>query len=176
MYSLDRAARCSWILSQLRRCSMKGLSGFSIRMRRSFRSNREAVTPPWLVEGYPALVARRWIGRSGKYKNDDRKKWTPEMRDNRRTLVEKIQRSGPPWAYDCRVCLDPATARDCVEDGSGDQLDAVFCAMQAAWAFKRGSGGYGVPASCDLLEGWIVDPFARMRFGRASSVGSGSRS
>jgi len=50
-------------------------------------------------------------------------------------------------------------ARACVEDSTGDKLDSVLCAVQAAWAWTKRGDGYGIPANCDLLEGWIVDPF-----------------
>ena len=38
-------------------------------------------------------------------------------------------------------------------DGSGDLLDAVICALQAAWAARRPS--YGLPKDT-RGEGWIV--------------------
>jgi hypothetical protein len=41
-----------------------------------------------------------------------------------------------------------------VADGSGDLLDAVICAAQAAWAARR--PGYGLPAQAHAGEGWIV--------------------
>jgi len=45
-----------------------------------------------------------------------------------------------------------------INDPSGDQLDALLCAVQAAWSWLRRDEGYGVPARADLLEGWITDP------------------
>lgn len=47
---------------------------------------------------------------------------------------------------------------DCLDDPKGDKLDAVLCAMQAAWSWSQRQARYGVPNDCDLLEGWIVDP------------------
>jgi hypothetical protein len=44
----------------------------------------------------------------------------------------------------------------CISDASGDTLDAVLCAVQAAWASSQPE--YGIPPGCDPLEGWIVDP------------------
>ena len=44
--------------------------------------------------------------------------------------------------------------RELVADGSGDTLDAVMCAMQAAWA--AGRPGYGLPPRVPRGEGWIV--------------------
>jgi hypothetical protein len=44
-----------------------------------------------------------------------------------------------------------------VQDGMGDMLDAVLCALQAGWAYLERERGYGIPADCDRDEGWIVD-------------------
>jgi hypothetical protein len=44
--------------------------------------------------------------------------------------------------------------RKIIADGSGDLLDAVICAVQAAWAAKRSD--YGLPAAASAGEGWIV--------------------
>ena len=41
---------------------------------------------------------------------------------------------------------------------SGDQLDALLCAVQAAWAYSQADDNFGIPVYCDSLEGWIVDP------------------
>ena len=46
-----------------------------------------------------------------------------------------------------------------IDDGSADRLDAVLCAVEAAWALRRHDGGhprYGLPDAIDPLEGWIV--------------------
>jgi hypothetical protein len=41
-----------------------------------------------------------------------------------------------------------------IADGSGDLLDAVICALQAAHAATLPR--YGLPRSLDPLEGWIA--------------------
>ena len=41
-----------------------------------------------------------------------------------------------------------------IADGSGDLLDAVICAVQAAWA--AGRARYGMPKGIPAGEGWIV--------------------
>ena len=43
-----------------------------------------------------------------------------------------------------------------INDGSGDYLDAVLCAIMAAWAYQRRDQDYGLPPDTDPLEGWIV--------------------
>ena len=45
-----------------------------------------------------------------------------------------------------------------VEDATGDTLDSVLCAVQAAWAHLNKGKGYGVPDQVNVSEGWIVDP------------------
>jgi hypothetical protein len=44
--------------------------------------------------------------------------------------------------------------RDVATDGSGDLLDAVLCAVQAAWASRKPR--FGLPRGVARCEGWIV--------------------
>lgn len=45
------------------------------------------------------------------------------------------------------------------DDPSGDGLDALLCAIQAAWGYTERDHDFGAPASgYDRLEGWICDP------------------
>lgn len=39
-----------------------------------------------------------------------------------------------------------------------DDLDALICAVQAAWGYSQADGRYGAPDNLDRLEGWISDP------------------
>ena len=48
--------------------------------------------------------------------------------------------------------------RGLAEDPTGDQLDALICAIQAAWAWTMKAQRYGAPEGADALEGWIADP------------------
>ena len=43
-----------------------------------------------------------------------------------------------------------------IDDPTADLLDAVLCAVQAAWASAQPD--YGIPPHCERAEGWIVDP------------------
>ena len=52
--------------------------------------------------------------------------------------------------------FDPLIRQRCLDDASGDSLDAVLCAVLAAWAWRRRAEGWGLPADTDPLEGWIV--------------------
>jgi hypothetical protein len=113
-----------------------------------------------VVEAYPALLARRVIGRTG-YKGDGARHRTPERRLARKRILAGLSDPAAIGAYGLRVDLDGAVSRDAVDDAAGDCLDAVLCAVQAAWAFRHDD--WGVPAAADRLEGWIVDPGALER-------------
>jgi hypothetical protein len=60
--------------------------------------------------------------------------------------------------YGFSVELSDTMAEDIIHDASGDQLDAVLCAIQAGWAYGQQEHNYGIPPDCNPLEGWIVDP------------------
>ena len=107
------------------------------------------------LEAYPALVARKWIGRQP-YKNDNRKKQTSEQRAARSRVIESILSDELPRIYGLRLRLSRELAGALAEEPGADRLDAVLCAIQAAWAAR--TTNYGVPDSADLLEGWIADP------------------
>ncbi len=54
--------------------------------------------------------------------------------------------------------LDFTSAPSLIQDPTGDRLDAVLAVIQAAWAYTQRARNYGIPTTCDPLEGWIVDP------------------
>jgi hypothetical protein len=101
------------------------------------------------LEAYPGLLVRRQLGVRESYKSDTRSEHTPSRLAARRRIVEALK-AGRPLG----VILETDLEKDLVADGSGDELDAVICAMQAAWAAKRPR--YGLPASVPRGEGWII--------------------
>lgn len=107
------------------------------------------------VEAYPALIARRLIGRRA-YKSDAED--SGERAAARCELVRGLASRSLLEHYGVRVVIEPAIAAELSEQRSGDFLDAVACAVQAAWAWSRREEGFGIPADADPLEGWIVDP------------------
>ena len=111
----------------------------------------------YVVEAYPALVARRYIGRE-KYKSDDRRHQTPEREHARRELLKILE--GPSLAEDFGFGLDlpEGLTGEFVADASADRLDALLCAIQSAWSWTQRDDNYGIPADVDPVEGWIVDP------------------
>jgi len=102
------------------------------------------------LEGYPGLIARRVLGRES-YKNDTVKKQTEAQRNNRRRLLGEADQ-----VLGLRLELPDRTAREAVEDPTGDVLDAILCVLQAAWAVQRAAADYGLPTVVDPLEGWIL--------------------
>lgn len=109
-----------------------------------------------IVEAYPALVVRRWIGNRS-YKNDEVRKQTEARRAAPEEIVKGL-RSGAKKHFEFDIEFEDDWTRACIEDGSGDKLDALLCAVHAGWAYSRGENSFGIPDDCDKLEGWIVDP------------------
>jgi uncharacterized protein DUF429 len=106
-----------------------------------------------VVEAYPGILARALIGRKS-YKNDTRRKQTPAMHNARAEILDKIKNGAVRQHYDLKVSAPPSLA----DDPTGDSLDALLCAIQAAFAWKQRDNRYGEPANSDPLEGWIADP------------------
>ena len=93
------------------------------------------------LEAYPGLAARG-ITRDS-YKNDTKAKQTPERAAARRRIIAALDAG-----------LPRALRREMQDDASGDTLDAVLCAVQAAEAATRPR--FGLPARVDAVEGWII--------------------
>ncbi|MDP2819773.1 MAG: DUF429 domain-containing protein [Polaromonas sp.] len=108
------------------------------------------------LEAYPGLLAREVLGHRS-YKSDDRLKQTPERLIARKDLITALEKGQTRLGL--RLKLSHAQRDTLVDDGSGDELDAVLCLMQAAWAqtqHAQGAPCYGLPAHMDPIEGWIV--------------------
>ena len=104
------------------------------------------------VEAYPGFAARA-ITRAS-YKSDEARKQTPDRRRVRAAIVSRLRRDGGAFGFplDSRRSL----LRSLVDDATGDRLDAVLAAMQAAWCLKRRARNWGLPRAIDPLEGWIA--------------------
>ena len=116
-----------------------------------------------VVEGYPALVARRLIGKRS-YKSDERGKQTIEREMARKEIIGGLRSEALVNCYGLRVELTDEVAEMLMRDAMGDKLDAVLCAVQAGWAFLQRDKGYGIRMDCDREEGWVVDPGLSLRF------------
>ena len=105
------------------------------------------------LEAYPGMLARELLGRRS-YKNDDPRRDDAGRREARTTLVSRLRRGDHRLAIP--VTLDEAQVDALVAESSADSLDAVICAVQAAWGWQRRDRRYGLPDAIDPLEGWIV--------------------
>lgn len=106
-----------------------------------------------VIEAYPGVLARQIIGRR-KYKNDTKSKQTMEQRKARYNILNNLSSESFNSQYGIKV-----EAPDLLcEDPTGDHIDALLCAIQAAWAWKNRANKFGAPLSVDPLEGWIADP------------------
>ena len=103
------------------------------------------------LEAYPGLLARELIG-ARSYKSDAVAKQTAERLIARKDLIEALEQGRTGLGL--RLRLSHAQRDALAADASGDELDAVLCLVQAAWAARE--PGYGLPAQIDPLEGWIV--------------------
>jgi hypothetical protein len=107
------------------------------------------------LEAYPGFAIRQLVGkRPGSYKNDARAKQTIAQRQFRSRIVKRLIDTGLPGGV--KLAANFAILRTLVFDGTGDRLDAVLCAMQAAQAWKLRKSNFGLPAMLDPLEGWIA--------------------
>jgi hypothetical protein len=108
------------------------------------------------IEAYPAVVARRFLGRTA-YKRDAVPD-TPERRTARETLLAGLESTTLGEVYGFSVKMGDSWREEFVGDPSADALDSLLCAVQAAWAYTKRNEDYGVPPDCDPEEGWILDP------------------
>jgi hypothetical protein len=104
------------------------------------------------LEAYPGMLARRLAGRVS-YKSDDPRKDDTGRRAVREAIVAAL---GSGRAMGIAVEFADGLRESCLDDASGDTLDAVLCAVQAAWGWRRRERNYGLPTNMDPLEGWIV--------------------
>jgi hypothetical protein len=103
------------------------------------------------LEAYPGLLVRKQLGIRASYKSDTRAQQTPARMAVRKQVLSALKEGRP---LGIRIQIERKLERQIIDDGSGDLLDAVICAAQAAWAAKR--PGYGLPAEASAGEGWIV--------------------
>lgn len=109
-----------------------------------------------VVEAYPGIAARQLVGGRA-YKSDTRKKQTGDRQRTRMELWRSL--TGPQGRDVYGFSIDAPV--ELVNDPGADDLDALLCAVQAAWGWNRRARGYGAPPRIDRLEGWICDPALR---------------
>jgi hypothetical protein len=100
------------------------------------------------LEAYPGLLVRKQLGIRESYKADAKGGQTRSRKAVRRRILKSLQ-AGRPLGVRVRI-----NEKSIAEDGTGDLLDAVICAVQAAWAARRPR--YGLPDEVPCGEGWIL--------------------
>jgi hypothetical protein len=115
-----------------------------------------------VIEAYPKLVAQSCIG-SKSYKSDNPGANSASMTHQRQQIVNAIcaiDGNKTPFlsTYNIKAQMSPELKSECVNDRSGDSLDSVLCAIQAAWGYTMRDRNYGIPEEANILEGWICDP------------------
>jgi hypothetical protein len=105
------------------------------------------------LEAYPGLLVRRQLGIRASYKSDTRREQTPARKSVRRAIVQALLAGR---ALGIPLELRAALQKDIIADGSGDLLDAVICAAQAAWGWMRRDANFGLRTDAPAGEGWIV--------------------
>ncbi|PIQ97483.1 MAG: hypothetical protein COV67_03915 [Nitrospinae bacterium CG11_big_fil_rev_8_21_14_0_20_56_8] len=111
-----------------------------------------------IVESYPSLIGRRF---AGAYKESRPSSLSGALKTARQAILNGIQLRGMADEFGFQVQLPHDLAETALEDPSGDTLDAILCAIQAAWAFAARNPLHGIPNAHHpliQLEGWIVDP------------------
>jgi hypothetical protein len=128
-------------------------SGVHVPGIRSADRNRVALEayPGHLLRGIAAGWGAR---RTPPYKNDATGKQTAEHKEIRIRLLWALVEGEHPLTI--RLDLPVGIAADAADDGTGDTLDALAAAVQAAWGAAQGAPAYGLPRRFDPLEGWIV--------------------
>ena len=112
------------------------------------------------LEAYPGLLAREVLG-TRSYKSDERAKQTSERLIARKDILHALELG--LTRLKLRLKLTHAQREELIEEPQGDALDAVLCAVQAAWGHEarlQGSRLFGLPPKMDPLEGWIVSALA----------------
>jgi hypothetical protein len=110
-----------------------------------------------IVEAYPALVARKAVGRTS-YKESRTNSEAETRWGVREAILQWLRGNMLRPRYGFSVWIEDDLGNVLVRDDNGDFLDSVMCAVQAAWAYRRRDEGYGIPTNADPLEGWIADP------------------
>lgn len=105
------------------------------------------------VEAYPGILARALINRKP-YKQDTKAKQTQAQHEARKDILQAVLFGRLTQRYGITVTA-PMTLAD---DPGADHLDALLCAIQAAWAWTLRHEVFRTPGNIDPLEGWIADP------------------
>lgn len=104
------------------------------------------------VEAYPRAAANHLIGMES-YTGP-----APQARGALAMLVGELVSAETLRHYGLMVRMSDALMAEVARAEKGDEIDAVLCALTAAWAWTHRADNHGVPGNADPLEGWIVGP------------------
>ena len=105
-----------------------------------------------VVEAYPGVLARS-VTKEG-YKHDKPGSQTAKQRHARIRILRALTSGDLAARYGVTVVADDP---ELIDDPTGDSLDALLCAVQAAWAWRNRERLFASPR-VDPREGWIADP------------------
>jgi hypothetical protein len=111
------------------------------------------------LEAYPGQLLRTIAAGWGErripsYKNDAPGKRRPAHREARVRLLWALVEGEHPLRI--RLDVPVGLAAAVADDGTGDTLDALAAAVQAAYGAACGAPHFGLPSRIDPVEGWIV--------------------
>jgi hypothetical protein len=121
---------------------------------------READRSRVVVEASPELVAQALVGVSA-YKSAGRSAGSAPSdvpRAMREALLDALCGEALYAGYGLCVAGVTGLEDELLDDDHGDRIDALMCAVQAAWAWRRRDRGFGFPVDVDRVEGCIADP------------------
>ena len=104
------------------------------------------------LEAYPGFLVRQLAER---YYKNDRASSAEANLEARRRIINHLENCTSE-ALSCSLEIASPKLRQNLHHKSGDWLDAVLCAVQAHWAWKRKGRNFGLPPSVDPVEGWII--------------------
>ena len=110
-----------------------------------------------VVEAYPGVAVRNLLGEKVSYKSDVKRNQTRARLSARRDILDALLEKGlaEPYGVEVQGTEDHGVL---IEDATGDHLDALLCAVQAAWAWRNGPPNFGLLAPVCPTEGCIADP------------------
>lgn len=104
-----------------------------------------------VLEAYPGIAARNLVGRAS-YKNDQATKQTADQFQTRLRIFRSLTGEQGRGLYGFKIHAPV----DLCEDPGADDLDALLCAVQAAWGWRNLAACRETVGTSE--EGWIADP------------------
>lgn len=111
-----------------------------------------------VVEAAPELVAQAMVGGRSYKSAGALPAIGEEGRNVRESLLDALCSDALFERYGISVAAVGALEGEMLDDPRGDRVDALMCAVQAAWAWQRRDHGFGLPEDADTVEGCIADP------------------